>query len=125
MTEVADRSSSTARRLVFVSHSGPDTWIAQQAAREIEMCGAVPFLDEAQIDAGADFEEEILDFLQRAHELVVLLTHWALQKPYVWAEFGAACGGRIPISSSAVRCMASRCEAIRSEPVLEGSPKMH
>src|SRR2546427_335190 len=28
-------SSRTTRRLVFVSHSGPDTWVAKQIAREI------------------------------------------------------------------------------------------
>jgi hypothetical protein len=81
--------------LVFVS--GQDTWVAKQIAREIEACGAMPFLDEAQVDAGADFEEDILDFLQRAHELVVLLTPWALDRAYVWAEIGAAWGRRIPI----------------------------
>lgn len=85
------------RRLVFVSHSGQDTWVAKQIAREIEACGATAFLDEAQVDAGADFEEDILRFLERAHELVVLLTPWALERPYVWAELGAAWGRRIPI----------------------------
>jgi hypothetical protein len=84
-------------RLVFISHSGPDTWVAKQIAREIEARGATPFLDEAQVDAGADFEEDILKFLERAHELVVLLTPWALERPYVWAEIGAAWGRRIPI----------------------------
>jgi hypothetical protein len=83
--------------LVFVSHSSQDTWVARQIAREIESRGAKPFLDEAQVDAGADFEEDILDFLERAHELVVLLTPWALDRPYVWAELGAAWGRRIPI----------------------------
>jgi len=87
----------TRPRLVFVSHSGPDTWVARQIAREIEARGATPFLDEAQVDAGADFEEDILNFLERAHELVVLLTPWALERPYVWAEIGAAWGRRIPI----------------------------
>ena len=72
---------STQERLVFVSHSGQDTWIAKQIAREIEARGATPFLDEAQVDAGADFEEDILKFLERAHELVVLLTPWALERP--------------------------------------------
>jgi hypothetical protein len=70
-------------RFVFISHSGPDTWVAKQIAREIEARGATPFLDEAQVDAGADFEEDILNFLERAHELVVLLTPWALDRPYV------------------------------------------
>lgn len=84
-------------RLVFVSHSSVDTWVAKQVAREIRDCGAMPFLDEAEIEVGADFEEDILDFLERAHELVVLLTPWALDRPYVWAELGAAWGRRIPI----------------------------
>ncbi len=84
-------------RLVFVSHSGTDTWIAKQIAREIEARGATPFLDAAQIDVGADFEEDILNFLERADELVVLLTPWALDRPYVWAEIGAAWARRIPI----------------------------
>ena len=69
----------------------------KQLAREIKARGATPFLDEAHVDAGADFEEDILSFLQRAQELVVLLTPWALDRPYVWAEIGAAWGRRIPI----------------------------
>jgi hypothetical protein len=69
------------KRLVFISHSGKDTWVAKQIAREVEACGAVPFLDEAHIDVGADFEEEILVSLEKAQELVVLLTPWALERP--------------------------------------------
>lgn len=61
------------KRLVFVSHSSRDTWIARQIAREISNCGATPFLDEAEIDVGADFEEDILAFLEKADELIVLL----------------------------------------------------
>jgi TIR domain len=92
MTEAA-----STERLVFISHSGADTWVARQIAREVVSCGAVPFLDEAQIEIGADFEEDILNSLEKAHELVVLLTPWALDRPYVWAEIGAAWGRRIPI----------------------------
>lgn len=55
--------------------------MAKQIAREIQARGAIAFLDEAQIDAGSDFEEDILEFLERAHELVVLLTPWALDRP--------------------------------------------
>lgn len=82
---------------VFISHSGTDTWVAQQIAREIEACGAAPFLDEANIAVGDDFEDRILEALEEAQELVVLLTPWALSRPYVWAEIGAAWGRRIPI----------------------------
>lgn len=85
------------RRLVFISHSGADTWVARQIARNVELCGAIPFLDEANIEVGEDFEESILSFLEQAHELLVLLTPWALDRPYVWAEIGAAWGRRIPI----------------------------
>jgi len=51
---------------VFISHSSADTWVAKQIAREIAACGATPFLDEAHVDAGADFEEDILNFLECA-----------------------------------------------------------
>jgi TIR domain len=85
------------KRFIFISHSSRDTWIAKQIAREISSCGATPFLDEAEIEVGEDFEENILSFLEQAHELLVLLTPWALDRPYVWAELGAAWGRRIPI----------------------------
>lgn len=91
------KKQKTKQRLVFVSHSSRDTWVAQQIANAIKKCGAVPFLDEAQIDVGADFEKDILTFLNKADELVVLLTPWALNRPYIWAEIGACWGRQIPI----------------------------
>jgi hypothetical protein len=94
---VQDEGEVKTPRLVFVSHCGQDTWIAKKIARDIERCGAKPFLDEAEIDAGADFEEDIRDYLEQADELVVLLTPWALDRAYVWIELGAAWGRRIPI----------------------------
>jgi hypothetical protein len=54
-------------------------------------------LDEDEIQKGADFEEEILAALEEANELLVLFTPWAVDRPYVWAEIGAAWGRRIPI----------------------------
>ena len=84
-------------KLIFVSHSGEDTWVARQIAREIAERGARPFLDEADIEVGAEFEEDIREFLEQADELLVLITPWSLQRPYVWAEIGAAWIRRIPI----------------------------
>jgi hypothetical protein len=84
-------------RLVFVSHSGEDTWVARQIAAGIAAVGATPFLDEADVEVGAEFEEHIRAFLDEAHELVVLFTPWSLERPYVWAEIGAAWIRRIPI----------------------------
>jgi hypothetical protein len=80
--------------LVFVSHSGEDTWVARQIAREIAACGAATFLDEADIDVGDDFDEDVVSALERADELVVLLTPWAVESLYVWAEIGAVWGRR-------------------------------
>ena len=84
-------------RLVFVSHSSEDTWVAKQIAKYIESKGAMPFLDEADVEVGAEFEEDILNFLDKADEFLVLFTPWSLQRPYVWAEIGAAWIRRIPI----------------------------
>lgn len=89
--------SADGKRLVFVSHAGADTWVARQIAREVSLSGAQPFLDEADVDVGAEFEEDIGRFLDVADELVVLFTPWAFKRPYVWAEIGAAWLRRTPI----------------------------
>jgi hypothetical protein len=111
-------SDDQGKRLVFVSHSGADRWVARQIAREIAGCGAVPFLDEAEIDVGADFEEDILTFLEKADELVVLITPWALERPYVWAELGAAWGRRIPIVGLLLGLSAGELQARPGVPIL-------
>ncbi|HVU11232.1 MAG TPA: toll/interleukin-1 receptor domain-containing protein [Phototrophicaceae bacterium] len=89
--------SSAKKYLVFISHSGEDTWVAQQIAREIKAAGADVFLDAANIKIGDEFEEDILKSLDIADELLVLFTPWALERPYVLAEIGAAWSRRIPI----------------------------
>ena len=109
--------SSEDRKLVFVSHSGEDTWVARQIAREITERGARPFLDEADIDAGAEFEEDIREFLDIADELVVLVTPWSLDRPYVWAEIGAAWIRRIPIVVVLHGISAADFQAMPSAPV--------
>jgi hypothetical protein len=43
-----EASQGKTERLVFVSHSGQDTWVAKQIAREVAACGATPFLDESR-----------------------------------------------------------------------------
>lgn len=90
-------AEEASERLVFISHAGEDTWIARQIAREVTSRGARPFLDQADIDVGAEFEDDIRLFLDRANELIVLFTPWSLERPYVWAEIGAAWIRRIPI----------------------------
>jgi hypothetical protein len=105
------------RHLVFVSHDGRDTWVAKQIAREIRTAGADPFLDEAEVEVGGDFEERVLEFLMNAAELIVLLTPWALERPYVWAELGAAWGRRIPIVGVLYGMTAAELQARPGVPV--------
>jgi hypothetical protein len=82
---------------VFISHSSVDTWVARQIARHIEECGALTFLDEADVEYGDDFEERILTAARQSQELLVLLTPWSVTRPYIWLEIGAVWGfgGRI------------------------------
>ncbi|MCG8360750.1 MAG: toll/interleukin-1 receptor domain-containing protein [Kiloniellales bacterium] len=77
---------------IFISHSSADTWVAKQIADHIRRCGAECFLDEADIDHGDDFESRILEAAQESSELLVLLTPWATNRPYVWLEMGVFWG---------------------------------
>jgi hypothetical protein len=52
------------------------------------------------------------------NELVVLLTPWALERPYVWAEIGAAWGRRIPIVALLLGITATELQARPGIPVL-------
>jgi hypothetical protein len=74
-----------------------DKWIAQQIANEIEKLGAKTFLYEVDIVGGDDIEDRIKEAARRCKELLVLLTPWALKRPYIWLEMGAVWGrgGRI------------------------------
>lgn len=85
------------KRLVFISHSGRDTWVVRQIEREINARGASAFLDYAHVGVGDNFEAKIIDALNRADELLMLLTPWALDHPYIWSEAGVAWGRQIPI----------------------------
>jgi hypothetical protein len=85
------------RPVVFISHSGTDTWVAEAFSEKIRALGAETFLDEENIAIGDDFDDTIRAALERCDELVVLLTPWALKRPYLWAEVGAANLRRIPV----------------------------
>jgi hypothetical protein len=85
------------QRLIFISHSSADIWVARQIARELTERGASVFLDAINIEAGDDFAEEIRSHLRRADELVVLWTPWALERPFILAEVGGAWTRGIPI----------------------------
>lgn len=73
---------------VFISHSSIDTWVARQIGRHINDVGSDTFLDEADIDRGDDFEDEIVKAAKECTELLVLLTPWSATRPYTWLEIG-------------------------------------
>jgi len=75
---------------VFISHSSKDLWVTKQIQIRLKSIGLKTFLDEENIGIGDDFEKVILKELRASDELVVLLTPWALERPYVWLEIGAA-----------------------------------
>jgi hypothetical protein len=79
---------------VFISHSSIATWVAKQLATHLESCGVDTFLDNADIDHGDDFEEQILKAAEESSELVVLLTPWSVDRPYIWMEIGSFWGRR-------------------------------
>lgn len=79
---------------VFVSHSSIDSWVARQLATHLAGCGVDTFLDNADIDHGDDFEEEILKAAEESSELLVLLTPWSVDRPYIWMEIGNFWGRR-------------------------------
>ena len=85
------------KRLVFISHSGTDTWVARQIEREVLSRGASAFLDYTHIEIGEKFEAKLIHELNRADEFLMLLTPWALGHPYIWSEAGVAWGRDIPI----------------------------
>ena len=87
-------TTSDHRVKVFVSHSSVDTWVARQIARNIERCGAIAFLDVADVEHGDDFEERIIAAANSSSELLVLLTPWATTRPYIWLEMGLFWGSK-------------------------------
>lgn len=78
--------------LIFISHSATDTWVARQISGHLREIGVGTFLDESDIQRGDDFEQKIWEAATAATELVVLLTPWSLERPFVWLEIGAFWG---------------------------------
>lgn len=104
--------------LIFISHSSEDTWIAKKLSLDCGSAGAKTFLDEAQIAVGANFEDDILDALRNSNELVVLITPWAIKRPYVWLEIGAAWYKGIPIIVLLLGVSASEFQEKATVPVV-------
>lgn len=96
---VAKKTSAVAYR-VFLSHSHKDRWIAKQRARLISEA-AKPrievFFDEKDIEGGQSIADTVRVGIERCDELVVLLSRYSKDRPWVLIEMGAAWGLRKPI----------------------------
>jgi len=97
MTKQKKAKLVSKHKLVFISHHGVDSWVAKQIEVQVKKLGADVFLDRTQNLIGEEFEEKIMAALGKSDELLVLLTPWALNRPYVWTEVGFALGKKIPI----------------------------
>jgi hypothetical protein len=58
----------------------------------VKALGAACFLDAADIDHGDDFDKVIRKAARASREILVLLTPWATERPFVWLEIGAFWG---------------------------------
>ena len=76
---------------IFFSHSGRDTYFAENLFQPgVERTGAKLFLDAGEIKYGDDFRSRLLQELELCDELLVFLSASALERPWVFAEIGAA-----------------------------------
>ena len=74
-----------------MSHGWADKWVAEQIALRLQRdCGCETFIDVFDIAKGDDIEDRVFDGLATCHELVVLLTPWAVDRNWLWVEIGAA-----------------------------------
>ena len=85
-------------RFIFLSHSSRDRWIARQMAHILETKGKAVglrvFLDEKSIEGGQSISETIRTNLERCDEVLLLLSKYSVDRPWVLAEMGAAWGLR-------------------------------
>lgn len=81
-------------RTMFISHSTKDRFIARQVSNLIEDKGRdrglQTFLDEKDIEFGDSIPEEIREAIRDCEELVVLISEYSIDRPWVLVEIGAA-----------------------------------
>ncbi len=82
---------------VFVSYSSTDKAVAGQVCAALEKGGHICWIAPRDIEPGADYPTAILDGLQNARALVVIVTPASLASPHVLSEVGHAFGEKKPI----------------------------
>lgn len=89
---------------MFVSHATGDNWIATTLCALFEATGASTFRDDREIDGGDDIPDRIREEIKRSKEMVVLLSPYSVNRPWVLFETGAAWGQRRTFRITAVMC---------------------
>jgi hypothetical protein len=82
---------------VFLSHATVDKFIARSMLEKIEAVGATVFIDDRDIEGGADIPATIVQEIKLAQEFVILLTPKSVSRPWVLIELGVALGEGIRI----------------------------
>src|SRR5688572_28476853 len=75
---------------VFVSHATADKWLASTVCERIEALGVATFRDDRDIDGGDDIPDSLREAIAGCDELLVLLTPFSVNRPWVLIEVGAA-----------------------------------
>lgn len=84
-------SAEAALYRVFVSHATADKWIARTICEKIDaIAGATTFRDDRDIEGGDPISTVLRDELERADELLVVLTPTSIARQWVLAEIAMA-----------------------------------
>jgi hypothetical protein len=76
---------------VFLSHAGPDRWIARMMHKELRALKNVkPFLDDRDLEGGDNFPDRIREEIAESDEVWILVTPNSVNRPWVIYEAGMA-----------------------------------
>ena len=86
-------------RPIFISYSSSDKVVADQACASLEAAGYGCWIAPRNIEPGADYPAAILEALQHARAVVVVVSAAAVASPHILSEVGHAFGEKKPIIS--------------------------
>lgn len=75
---------------IFVSFSSKDRDLARDLTTRLKQAGVEPTSSELTVPAGTDFVKMFMDRLQRADEMIVILSTNSVDNQWVMFEIGAA-----------------------------------
>ena len=90
-------------RPIFISYSSSDKVVADQACAALEAAGYGCWIAPRNIEPGADYPAAILEALQDARAVVVIVSAAAVASPHILSEIGHAFGEKKPIISFRLR----------------------